>query len=67
MNCDMDSCAPDWLIEHPETASVFQQLAIDTSCGGKSLLYLCNQQGLDSDQLLVLLQKAIRDARKDET
>ena len=34
--CDLDTSVPDWVIDHPETLSVFQELGIDTCCGGKS-------------------------------
>jgi iron-sulfur cluster repair protein YtfE (RIC family) len=51
-DCDLDSSVPDWVIEHPETLVVFQELGIDTSCGGKSLGYACHQQGLDEEAIL---------------
>ncbi len=50
--CDLQSSVPEWLIEHPETASVFEKLGIDTACSGRSLLYLCEQNGLDSVEVL---------------
>jgi iron-sulfur cluster repair protein YtfE (RIC family) len=37
--CDLDTSVPDWVIEHPDTLTVFQQLGIDYCCGGKSLGY----------------------------
>ena len=51
-DCDLDSSVPDWVIEHPETLVVLQELGIDTSCGGKSLGYLCRQQGLEEEAVL---------------
>jgi len=34
MTCDLDTAVPDWVIEHPETLSLFQNLEIDYCCGG---------------------------------
>ena len=28
--CDLDTSVPDWVIDHPETLAVFQELGIDT-------------------------------------
>ena len=50
--CDLDTCVPDWVIEHPETLALFQEWGIDYSCGGKSLAYACRQQGLDEIAVL---------------
>ena len=49
MNCDLDTSVPDWVFDHPESAAVFDELRIDTSCAGKSLEYLCRQRGLDPE------------------
>lgn len=51
-DCDLDTPVPDWVIEHPETLAVFQELRIDTCCGGKSLEFACHQQGLDAQAVL---------------
>jgi iron-sulfur cluster repair protein YtfE (RIC family) len=59
MHCDLDNSVPDWIIDHPETAAVFDQWRIDTSCGGKSLEYLCHQAGLDPHMVLDRLRQAI--------
>jgi len=32
--CDLDTSVPDWIIEHPETLTVFLDFGIDYSCGG---------------------------------
>lgn len=45
-NCDLDTSVPDWIIEHPETLALFQELGIDYCCGGKSLACACREQGL---------------------
>lgn len=59
-DCDLETAVPDWVIEHPETWIVFQELGIDTSCGGKSLGFLCRQQGMNDQavfkRLLACLQ-----------
>lgn len=64
MICDMDSSAPEWIIEYPETEQVFKELGIDTSCGGKSLFYLCSHQGLDPDAVLAQLQAVVEKASR---
>lgn len=57
--CDLDTSVPDWIIDHPETLGVFQEMGIDYSCGGKSLEYLCVNRGLDANQVLKRLHEAI--------
>lgn len=54
-SCDLDTSVPDWIIEHPDTLAVFQELGIDYSCGGKSLAYVCGQRGLDAAAVLAML------------
>lgn len=66
MNCDLDTSVPDWIIDHPESAAVFDELRIDTSCGGKSLRYLCQQKYLDPGTVLERLLNAI-DVQSRET
>ncbi|EMI54858.1 hypothetical protein [Rhodopirellula sallentina] len=51
MNCDLDTPIPDWIIEHPETAKVFDRWGLDTSCAGKSLRYVCIHQGLSPQEV----------------
>lgn len=58
--CDLDTSIPDWIIDHPETASVLREFGIDDSCGGKSLGYVCDQQGIDGKLVLKMLQRTIR-------
>ncbi len=55
--CDLDTSVADWVIEHPETLAVFQELEIDCTCGGKSLAYACRERGLDAE---VVLSKLLR-------
>ncbi len=43
---DLESSVPDWLIEHPELLTLFQELGIDYSCGGKSLRTACEQRDI---------------------
>lgn len=60
MNCGLYSSIPDWIIEYPETMAVFDRLGLDTSCGGKSLEYLCVKQDLSSALVLQQLEATIR-------
>lgn len=59
MNCDLDTSIPDWIIEYPKTTQVFDALGIDTSCGGKSLRYVCVCQGRSPTEVLQQLQRAV--------
>ena len=54
-DCDLDTSVPDWVIEHPESLALFQELGVDYCCGGKSLEYACRQQGLDAQAVLTKL------------
>jgi iron-sulfur cluster repair protein YtfE (RIC family) len=53
---DGDSTLPDWLIDVPASAAVFERYGLDTSCGGKSLDYVCRQAGIDPERILRELQ-----------
>ena len=64
--CDLDTSVPDWVIEHPETLAVFQELGIDYCCGGKSLAYACRQQGLDAQAVLAKLLRCLDARRQDD-
>ena len=59
--CDLDTSVPDWVVEHPATLAVFQEFGIDSSCGGKSLEYVCRQQGLDAEMVLTKLRCCVED------
>ncbi|WP_417849472.1 DUF542 domain-containing protein [Thalassoglobus sp.] len=59
MECDLDTSIPDWLIEHPETTGVFSELGLDVSCGGKSLEYVALQKGLEPEDVLAKLRRAV--------
>lgn len=59
MDCDLDSSIPDWIIEHPETIPIFNELGIDTSCGGKSLGYMCVHEDLDPNDVFARLRDVI--------
>lgn len=61
--CDLDFSVPDWIIEHPETLAVFQELGVDYSCGGKSLEFACRERQLDVHSVLSKLHRSIRLAR----
>lgn len=62
MNCDLETSIPDWIIEHPATACVFNELGLDISCGGKSLSYVCRHRGLSPTDVLQRLQTAVANA-----
>lgn len=59
IQCDLDSSGTEWVIEHPETIKAFEKFGIDYSCEGKSLIYLCQMQGLDAQAVLDALRKCI--------
>ena len=59
MQCDLDSSIPEWIVEYPPTHRVFTDLGLDTSCAGKSLQYVCRQQGLSPPAVLERLHQAI--------
>ena len=63
--CDLDTPVPDWVIDHPETLSVFQELEIDTCCCGKSLGFACRQRGLDGEAVLAKLLRRL-DADREQ-
>lgn len=63
-DCDLDTSVPDWVIDHPETLSVFQELGIDTFCPGKSLAYVCYEQGLDEQMVLEKLLECLQVKRQ---
>ncbi|QDV10633.1 hypothetical protein CA51_04830 [Rosistilla oblonga] len=60
MDCDLETTIPEWIIEHPDTMPVFDQLGLDTSCGGKSLRYVCQHRGLNPSEVLQTLYHVIR-------
>ena len=65
--CDLDTSVPDWVIDNPETLSVFQELGIDTCCGGKSLGFACRQRGLDAEVVLAKLLHCLGASRQDDS
>ena len=66
VECDLDTPVPDWVIEHPESLTVFQELGIDYCCGGKSLAYACRDRGLDAAAVLTRLQRFLEVQHKDD-
>jgi quercetin dioxygenase-like cupin family protein len=56
---DLDSAVPDWVIDHPGSLAIFQELGIDFSCGGKSLGYACRERGLDAGAVLARLARVL--------
>lgn len=65
--CSLETSVPDWVIDHPETLAVFQELGIDYSCGGKSLEFACRERSLDVGSVLSVLHRAIECNRNDAT
>ena len=59
MNCDESSSIPDWIIEHPASAAVFEEFGLDTSCGGKSLQYVCRSEGVGLNNVLARLKEVV--------
>lgn len=59
---DLQSSAVDWAIDFPQAVTVFEEVGIDYHCGGKSLEYLCVQQGLDPQSVLARLRRLTRPA-----
>lgn len=66
LECGLESAVTDWVIEYPETLAVFKELGVDYSCGGKSLEYACQVQGLDGQFVLQALQRAIDTGRTQD-
>lgn len=66
-SCDLDTAVPDWVIEHPETLSVFRDLGIDYCCGGKSLVYASHEQQLDANVALLKLFGCLEANRKKDS
>ncbi|MBD3673909.1 MAG: DUF542 domain-containing protein [Planctomycetaceae bacterium] len=66
-NCSLETSVPDWIIDHPETQTVFQELEIDCSCGGKSLEFACREQSLNMESVLSALHSAIECHRNEAT
>lgn len=58
-DCSPATSVPDWIIDHPETLSVFEELGIDYSCGGKSLERACQDRALSLRLVLAKLHAAI--------
>lgn len=58
-SCDLDTPAPDWVVENPETLAVFQALGIDYCWGGKSLGYACRERGLEAEAVLARLLRCV--------
>lgn len=59
LHCGPEASIPDWIIEYPETSRIFDEFRLDSSCGGKSLEYVCEQEGVDIDCVLVRLEQVV--------
>ena len=49
----------DWAIEHVESITVFEKHGIEYGCGGKSLAWVCEERGLDPQNVLREIKEAI--------
>lgn len=52
---DLSSSVPEWLVAYPALLTIFEDLGIDYSCGGKSLEYACLERRIDPEELLAHL------------
>lgn len=59
MNCDEFSSIPDWIVEYPASAVVFEEFGLDTSCGGKSLQYVCQTEDVSLTEVLKRLNAVV--------
>lgn len=57
MNCGLETSIPDWIIEYPQTSKVFAEFGLDTSCGGRSLEYVCQQRDVSVELILERLEQ----------
>lgn len=64
IECSAETSVPDWIIDHPETLAVFQELGIDYSCGGKSLEFACREQALPEQYVMAQSSPGYRHWRK---
>jgi iron-sulfur cluster repair protein YtfE (RIC family) len=62
MHCTLDSSVVDWLIDYPASQPVFDDLALDCCCAGRSLADACRRQGLDPAAVHERVLAAIRAA-----
>jgi quercetin dioxygenase-like cupin family protein len=65
--CDLDTPVPEWVIDHPETLTTFQELGIDYCCGGKSLAHACRERGLDAAAVLEQLRHSLHNVGVRQT
>jgi regulator of cell morphogenesis and NO signaling len=63
---DLDCSVPDLLIDHPQLFAYFRELALDYSCGGKSLRTACRERGLNPSEVLAECYSRLRQ-RPDPT
>lgn len=65
MKCDLDSSVPDWIIDHPKTERIFDELEIDKCCQGTSLESHCQKLALNAEEVLARLLSAIQVSTHD--
>ena len=59
----LDTSVVDWVIDCPDLAPVLEAFGIDYNCGGRSLRYACEREGLDPDTVMQQLEEARRPNR----
>jgi iron-sulfur cluster repair protein YtfE (RIC family) len=58
---DLDSSVPDLLVEYPRLFHLWQELGIEYTCGGKSLLTACRDRGLDPKRVVSMSEQLLRE------
>ena len=66
MTADLETSTADWVVDHPETLTVFEQYGVEYTCGGKSLAYACREQRIDPAWFLRELERAIAQSRRPD-
>lgn len=59
MELDIESGVHEWIAEYPQARRYFEELGIDTSCGGVSLDYACRQRDLDPTIVMARLKSRL--------
>jgi regulator of cell morphogenesis and NO signaling len=56
---ELEKSVVDWAIDQPQAVAVFEHFGVDYCCGGKSLEYACRQRGVDPQQVLAQIHRAL--------
>ncbi len=57
---DLDSSVPDLVIEYPQLLKLFDELGIESTCGGKSLRTACQNRGLNPAVIVHQCEECLR-------